>query len=572
MSSVFRNRVKKTEKTSVKIHTQPTTRFASESSIARKLILSFWRKDMTMDITIGIICFRLLRHYTLYTTLSTEQDYPIHCFQIWQGELPEDHVLYLINPDDSSPTPIHQKYWKGKSRILFTPATQKEPELPKNQGNIIALPKSLLDTNNSSRFMAPLFSLVNHLQEIFQEFHGWYNRTQLLCQQRKDFSEILNELEQTYDLISILVDKNLRYISISDSYYIYNSWMGEAATMPIELVNELMMDEHFRAAIEHNHAFHYYTDAVTGDGGHSYCFNIKPHGIYEARILIQPKNQQPFFGGLALVSCLGNCLLQIFEGQKDEQNQELGIYDFYDMIWELIHNNLKNPREIRQKLHIRGWIQEHRYQVYIFQFIEKANATVTRQYYQTTLERHFANCCVLPDGQQLICIRNLSLTPEKNWDMRQELSLFLRENLCKAGISQQFTDLTLLHNHFIEAKQALLIGEQSKSTWWYYPFETIILPYIWNKATTELDRSHLYHPAIRILLAYDQKEHTDMVKTVYTYMNCRYNVTQAAKELYIHRTTMLFRLERIQILTGIDWDSWNERLHLAVSFELMKMG
>lgn len=528
-----------------------------------------------MDITLGIICFRLLWHYKLRTSLSTEQDYPIRSFRIWQGELPEDSVLYLINPDAPSSASIPEKYWKGKSRIFFCSADDMEQQLRKNLGNLILLQTHSCESNNkmfAALQMSPLFSLINILQDIFQEFNGWYGRTQLLCQQKRDFTEILNELEQTYDLISILVDKNLRYISLSDSYSIYNTWLGESTTMPIDLVNELMMDEHFRAAIEHNQAFHYYSDSIAGDGGHTYCFNIKPEGIYEARILIQPKDQQPFWGGLALVSCLGNCLLQIFEGQKDEQNQEIGIYDFYDMIWELIHNNLKNPGEIRRKLHIRGWEQEHRYQVYVFRFIEKSNATVTRRYYQTTLERHFANCCALTDGPQLICIRNLSLTPSENWDIRQELSLFLRENLCKAGISQPFTDLTLLHNHFIEAEQALLIGEQSRSTWWYYPFETIILPYIWNKATSELDRSHLYHPAIRTLLEYDAKEHTDMVKTVYTYMNCRYNVTQAAKELYIHRTTMLFRLERIRTLTGINWESWNERLHLAVTFELMNMG
>lgn len=33
---------------------------------------------------------------------------------------------------------------------------------------------------------------------------------------------------------------------------------------------------------------------------------------------------------------------------------------------------------------------------------------------------------------------------------------------------------------------------------------------------------------------------------------------------------MLFRLQRIDLLTGLDWDSWEDRIHLAVTFELMK--
>lgn len=76
--------------------------------------------------------------------------------------------------------------------------------------------------------------------------------------------------------------------------------------------------------------------------------------------------------------------------------------------------------------------------------------------------------------------------------------------------------------------------------------------------------------AIRTLIAYDRKEHSEMVKTVYEYMKHRYNVTQTAHALFIHRTSMLFRLQRIELLTGIDWDSWDDRIHIAATFELMK--
>lgn len=154
-----------------------------------------------MDITLGIICFRLLWHYKLRTSLSTEQDYPIRSFRIWQGELPEDSVLYLINPDAPSSASIPEKYWKGKSRIFFCSADDMEQQLRKNLGNLILLQTHSCESNNkmfAALQMSPLFSLINILQDIFQEFNGWYGRTQLLCQQKRDFTEILNELEQTW--------------------------------------------------------------------------------------------------------------------------------------------------------------------------------------------------------------------------------------------------------------------------------------------------------------------------------------------------------------------------------------
>lgn len=40
--------------------------------------------------------------------------------------------------------------------------------------------------------------------------------------------------------------------------------------------------------------------------------------------------------------------------------------------------------------------------------------------------------------------------------------------------------------------------------------------------------------------------------------------------LFIHRTTLLFRLQRIELLTGLNWENWEDRIHLAMTFELMK--
>lgn len=98
----------------------------------------------------------------------------------------------------------------------------------------------------------------------------------------------------------------------------------------------------------------------------------------------------------------------------------------------------------------------------------------------------------------------------------------------------------------------------------------MILPYICEQSVQELEAHQLYHPAIRTLLQYDRKEGTELVKSVCVYMKHRYNVTQAAQALFIHRTTLLFRLQRIEILTGLNWESWEDRIHLAVTFELMR--
>jgi DNA-binding PucR family transcriptional regulator len=89
-----------------------------------------------------------------------------------------------------------------------------------------------------------------------------------------------------------------------------------------------------------------------------------------------------------------------------------------------------------------------------------------------------------------------------------------------------------------------------------------------ERITGELPGNCLVHPAILTLREYDRRYGTSFVKTLRELINARHNMTAAAEKLYIHRTTLIRRLEKIQDLTAIDFENPRELFYLAVSLEL----
>ena len=57
--------------------------------------------------------------------------------------------------------------------------------------------------------------------------------------------------------------------------------------------------------------------------------------------------------------------------------------------------------------------------------------------------------------------------------------------------------------------------------------------------------------------------------TLKVYLRNNMNAVKTAKELFIHRSTMVYRLERIEELTGIDYKDPYKILHLLISLELL---
>ena len=57
---------------------------------------------------------------------------------------------------------------------------------------------------------------------------------------------------------------------------------------------------------------------------------------------------------------------------------------------------------------------------------------------------------------------------------------------------------------------------------------------------------------VRPLVEHDRERRSDLVRTLRAYFAAGANASEAADRMFLHRNSMLYRLERIQKLTGLD--------------------
>jgi DNA-binding PucR family transcriptional regulator len=69
------------------------------------------------------------------------------------------------------------------------------------------------------------------------------------------------------------------------------------------------------------------------------------------------------------------------------------------------------------------------------------------------------------------------------------------------------------------------------------------------------------------LVAHDLERRSDLVRTLRAYFVAGGNASEAADRMFLHRNSMLYRLERIQKLTGLDLK--NPRVALALQLGLL---
>ena len=73
-----------------------------------------------------------------------------------------------------------------------------------------------------------------------------------------------------------------------------------------------------------------------------------------------------------------------------------------------------------------------------------------------------------------------------------------------------------------------------------------------------------FRDLVEPLVRYDRERGSDLVRTLRVYFACGANASEAADALFLHRNSMLYRLSRIEKLTGADLKNPNVGLILQL--------
>ena len=140
-------------------------------------------------------------------------------------------------------------------------------------------------------------------------------------------------------------------------------------------------------------------------------------------------------------------------------------------------------------------------------------------------------------------IVNLSFKHSVSSDVISSLAIILREGLFKMGVSSEFRDFLLIPQGYIQAVSALRLGKKSQSMAWCYHFDAYLLEYMLSQISHQISPELLVSSRLDALQNYDRKNNTELYHTLKVYLEHERNSLQTARELFIHRSSLTYRLE-----------------------------
>ncbi len=130
-----------------------------------------------------------------------------------------------------------------------------------------------------------------------------------------------------------------------------------------------------------------------------------------------------------------------------------------------------------------------------------------------------------------------------------------------------------LQASFLEAKRALIMGSKINRNRQVFEFEELEMFHLLMDATEFVDMDKFVEKKIGKLFNYDQEHGTDLVTTFYYYLSSGGSLMDTAKELFIHRNTVKYRIDKIREIAAIDIENFQERYiyYFCIIYYKLKM-
>ncbi|MBE6123382.1 MAG: hypothetical protein E7190_11830 [Erysipelotrichaceae bacterium] len=149
-----------------------------------------------------------------------------------------------------------------------------------------------------------------------------------------------------------------------------------------------------------------------------------------------------------------------------------------------------------------------------------------------------------------------------------QLRYFVQENRLNIGVSEMFHNPSEIPSYYLQALHACRTILPSSRTEPVRFFSEVKIYYLVKQIIKDSAGKEFLYPPLLQLEAYDAEEHTELMETLKIYVFSGKSISASVKELNIHRNSLLYRLKRIQEITGISFDSGEDLFQIMLHFKI----
>lgn len=189
-----------------------------------------------------------------------------------------------------------------------------------------------------------------------------------------------------------------------------------------------------------------------------------------------------------------------------------------------------------------------------------------KKYTSKNLKRLIPGTHVTYHKNGIVAIIPIKNDAEIDNEQLKLLDEFSQTEHVRIGISNSFSSIENFVSHFEQANAALELGQKLNPNELICRYLNYQVFDLFSEVKNPDILGRFCHPALAVLRQYDHNNKTHLYETLCVFLDNGCNIKLTSEHLYIHRNSLVYRLNRITEICHIDLEDINTTFLLRLSF------
>ncbi|MGE7908563.1 PucR family transcriptional regulator [Lysinibacillus xylanilyticus] len=172
------------------------------------------------------------------------------------------------------------------------------------------------------------------------------------------------------------------------------------------------------------------------------------------------------------------------------------------------------------------------------------------------------------DDKQDISVVETKLYAENILEL---LTQHINQSSFLIGIGKEYKNIRFLHKSFSEAHEALRLMHRFHERGAVAHFADHSIYHFLDSNVPEEKLKDFFLESLGTLFEYDQLHSTSYLLTLENYFINHMNISETAKEMFIHRNTLIYRIDKIKEILKTDFKSYEELLQIQLALRIYRL-
>ena len=425
-------------------------------------------------------------------------------------------------------------------------------------GNIPYIQVALENLEEIAEFM-------NDMQEIFDTADGWERKIHDLMLEHAGMERLLQVTSEFLQNPLTVIGLDFTFVAEAGSKYLPpRARLYTDEGLNVEYVNALLQNETYREMAD-THETVMFPAYISGCRSMNRNLFVDEKATH--RLILTECRVEITQGVICVLDILSEKLEFLLAHEEEETDPDRDIEQIFVRV---LSDRTADYMQISRELSELGWGGNHEYMCLILQITYLNQQNLSTKAICRYIKKKLGDSVSFLYQDEIVVFFDLTRLGMNQEEVAGKLVYIIRDTYLKAGYSRVMTGHMNLRRQYVQAKTALDVGSRKKPYLWIHYFSQVAMTYILEQATKRLPGTMICHEGLLELKKHDEENQTQYMETLRVYLEQHLSATQAARELFIHRSTFLYRLDRIREILQSDLDDPEEIFYLELSFRLLE--